>query len=41
MNKHQPTPTQIRVRLLAAMLAIAAGVTAVLIAILELKGILA
>jgi hypothetical protein len=41
MNKHQPTPTQIRLRLLTAALAIAAGVTAILIAVLELKGILA
>ena len=41
MNKHEPPPTQIRLRLLAAVLAIAAGITAVLIAVLELKGILA
>jgi hypothetical protein len=41
MNKHEPTPTQIRLRLLAAALVIAAGTTAVLIAVIDLKGILA
>jgi hypothetical protein len=38
MNKH--TPTQIRVRLLAAALAIVSGATAIVIALLELKGVL-
>jgi hypothetical protein len=41
MNNHQLTRTQIRLRLLAAGFALAAGVAAVVIAILELKGVLA
>ena len=40
MTDNQPTPTQIRLRLLAAVLAIAAGATAILIAVLYLNGVL-
>jgi hypothetical protein len=40
MNNHHLTPTQICVRLLAAMVALAAGASAVIIAVLELKSIL-
>jgi len=41
MNPPEPEPTHVRLRLLAAVTAIAAGVTAVLIAVLLLKGALA
>ncbi len=37
---NQPSSTQIRVRLLAAMLALAFGVGAIVIAVLEVKGVL-
>ena len=40
MTDNQPTPAQIRLRLLAAALAITAGATAILIAALYLKGVL-
>ncbi len=40
MTDNQPTPGQIRLRLLAAALAITAGATAILIAALYLKGVL-
>ena len=40
MNNTQLTPTQIWLRLCAAVLALSAGVTAVVIAVVEVKGIL-
>ncbi len=40
MTDNQPTPTHIWLRLLAAVLALAAGATAILIAVLYLKGVL-
>jgi hypothetical protein len=40
MNNRQLTPTGIRLRLFAAVIALAAGATAVVIAILELKAVL-
>jgi hypothetical protein len=40
MNPSNPTPSQIRARLLAAVIAVAAGATAIVITVLELKGIL-
>ena len=40
MNDNHPTRTQIRLRLFAAVLALAAGVGAVIIAVVEVKGIL-
>jgi hypothetical protein len=40
MNNQPPTRTQIRLRLFAAVIALAAGATAVVIAVLELKGVL-
>ena len=40
MTNSKPTTTQIRLRLLAALLAIAAGTTAILIAVLYLKAAL-
>jgi len=39
MNDNQLTPTQIWLRLFAAVLALAAGVSAVVIAVVEVKGI--
>ena len=41
MNNHQPTPAQIRTRLLAAALALAVGLAAIVIAVLEVKSVLA
>ena len=40
MNDNKPTPTHIRLRLFAAGLAVAAGATAILIAALNIKGVL-
>jgi len=40
MNDKRLAPTQIWLRLFAAILALAAGVTAVVIAVVEVKGIL-
>lgn len=40
MNNSQLTPTQIWVRLFAAVVALAAGVSAVVIAVVEVKAIL-
>jgi hypothetical protein len=40
MNNTQLTPTQIRVRLFVAVLALAAGVAALVVAVVEVKGIL-
>lgn len=41
MTTSDPTPTQVRLRLLAAVAALAAGVIALLVAILLIKGVLA
>jgi hypothetical protein len=40
MNNNHLTPTQIWLRLFAAIVALAAGVSAVVIAVVEVKGIL-
>jgi hypothetical protein len=40
MTNNQLTPTQIRLRLFVAVIALAAGVSAVVIAVVEVKGIL-
>ena len=41
MTNHQPQPTHIRLRLLAAMVALALGVIAIVVAALFLRGALA
>ncbi len=41
MSNHEPQPTHVRLRLLAAIVAIALGILAIVVAVLFLRGALA
>ena len=41
MSNHEPQPTHVRLRLLAAIVAIALGILAIVVAVLFLRGAIA
>ena len=41
MSNHEPQPTHVRLRLLAAIVAIALGILAIVVAVLFIRGALA